>query len=195
MKRIALVALLLGVFAPGLATAQEQYRSVLVSIKPEADIPLPPDPNLFQPGAGAAVSGSYAFPFFTPLSAGLAVNYHLGRLQHDDLGNLGSLSVISAEPTAELRLTFWRRFEAYLSGGAGYFYAFLNGAPSSAASNLVLNGRIGVGLRATPTLTIGVQGEYRRFCSLYHLIGVGLGVDLWLGGVTVLRVSNESRTD
>jgi hypothetical protein len=37
----------------------------------------------------------------------------------------------------------------------------------------------------TPKLTIGFQGEYRRYQSLYHLMGVGFGVDFWLG------VSNE----
>ena len=129
------------------------------------------------------MSGSYVFPFFRPLSIGIAVNYHLGRLRHADLGNLGSLSVISAETTAELRLTFLRLIDVYFSGGAGYFYAFLNDESLSSASNMVLSGRIGVGFRATPTITIGVQGEYRRYQSLYHRMGVGLGVDLLLGGV------------
>jgi hypothetical protein len=183
MNRTALMAAVLLVFAAGFSSAQEQYRPFLVSIKPEIDIPLPPDPNLFQIGGGTAVSVSYVFPFFRPLSTGIVVNYHLGRLQHEDLGNLGSLSVISAEATVELRLTFLKRIDTFISGGAGYFYTFENDDPSSWATNLVLSGRTGAGLRATPTLTIGIQGEYRRYFSLYHLIGVGVGVDLWLGSV------------
>jgi hypothetical protein len=187
MKGIALLALALGLFVLRLAAAQEQYRPFVVSIKPQADIPLNPDGRMFQLGAGAAVSGSYVFRFFPLLSAGLAANYHLAPMQHDELGNLGVLSVISAEPTVELRYTFWRKVDAYLSGGAGYFYAFLNGEPSSSVSNLAINGRIGVGLRVTPALTIGVQAEYRRFCSLYHLMGTGLSLDFWLGGVTGVK--------
>jgi len=183
MKKITLAATVLIVFAAEFSAAQEQYRPIIVSIKPGMDIPLPPDPHLFQLGGGVAVSGSYIFPSFRPLSTGIVVNYHLGRLQHDDLGNLGSLSLISAETTTELRGTLRRVIDVYLSVGAGQFYAFLNGEPSSSVSNLVLIGRIGVGLRATPTLTIGVQCEYRRYCSLYHLMGVGLGVDLWLRGI------------
>ena len=72
------------------------------------------------------MSVSYVFPFFRPLSTGIVVNYHLGRLQHEDLGNLGSLSVISAEATVELRLTFLKRIDTFISGGAGYFYTFEN---------------------------------------------------------------------
>lgn len=183
MKRITLVAVVLLVFAAGFSSAQEQNRPFVVSIKPQMDIPLWPDPNLFQPGGGVGVSRSRPCSSFPALSMGIAGNYHLGRLQHADLGNLGSLSMISIAATTELRGNIRRKIDLYLSGGAGYFYAFLNGEPSQSVSNLVLNGRIGVGLRVNPTMTIGIQGEYRRYRSLYHLMGVGLGVDLWLEGV------------
>ena len=103
MKRIALLDFVFLVFTVGFSTAQEQYRPIVVSIKPQIDVPLPPDPSLFQIGGGVAVSGSYVFPSFQPLSTGIIVNYHLGPLRHADLGNLGSLSVISAETTAKLR--------------------------------------------------------------------------------------------
>ena len=126
---------------------------------------------------------NYVFPFFHPLSAGLSVDYHLGPLQHDDLGKLGSLSVISAGANLMLRLRFLKQIEPYISVGAGYFYTFENGDPSSWATNLVLSGRIGAGLRAAPSLTVGIQSEYRRYCSLYHLIGVGVCMDIWLGRV------------
>ena len=91
--------------------------------------------------------------------------------------------MISAETTAGLRRTILRLIDVYLSGGAGFFYAFLNHEPSSSVSNLVWNGRIGVGRRVTPTLTIGFQLEYRRYLGFYHLMGAGLDVDLRLGGV------------
>ena len=181
MKRIAFISVCLFVFAAGFSTAQEANRRILVSIKPEIDVPLPPDPFLFKPGGGVAVSGKYILPFFRPLSAGVAVNFHLGRMRHTDLGNLGSLSVLSAEITTELRLTFRQLLDAYFSVGAGYFYVFLNGESSSSVSNLVLNGRIGAGLRVTPTMTVGIQGEYRRYLSLYHLMGIGLGLDFPAG--------------
>jgi hypothetical protein len=189
MKKFFFAAVVLVVFACGFSTAQGQYRPILVSLRPQIDIPLHPDQFMFGISGGLGASGSYVFPFFQPLSAGIAVNYHLGPMRHDEMGNLGSLSVISAETTAELRITLLRLIDAYLSGGAGYFYAFLNDDPSSFVTNLVYNGRVGVGLRVNPTITIGIQGEYRRYRSLYHLLGVGLGVDLRLGG------TNGSKTD
>jgi hypothetical protein len=132
------------------------------------------------------VSVSFVFPFFRPISFGLAVDYHLGRMQHADLGNLGFLSVISPEATVEFRLTFLKLLEVYLSGGAGYFFAFRNEDtdPSRVVgvTNFVWGGRLGVGLRVSSRLTIGLQGEYRRYESLYHLFGAGFGVDIWLGG-------------
>jgi hypothetical protein len=183
MKRITLVAVGLLVFVARFSTAQELYRPIAVSIKSEIDIPLPPDPNLFQIGGGTAVSVSYVFPFFRPLSTGFLVNYHLGRLHHEDLGIHGSLSLISAEATAELRFTFWQVIDVYLSSGAGFFFTFVNEEPSSWATNIVWSGGIGFGLRVNPTLTVGIQGEYRRYRSLYHLIGVGLGMDLRMGSI------------
>ena len=104
-------------------------------------------------------------------------------MRHDDLGNLGSLSGISAETTSDLRLTFRSLIDLYLSGGAGYYYTFENNEPSSFVTNLVFNGRIGGGIRVNPTMTIGIQAEYRRYQKLYHTIGVGLCIDLWVGGV------------
>lgn len=183
MNKTALMAAALLIFAAAFSTAREQYQPLLVSIKPEIDIPLPPDPNLFQIGGGTSVSASYVFPFFRPLSTGILVNYHLGRLHHEDLGIRGSLSLISAEAIIGFRLTFWHRFDAYIFGGAGYFFTFVNEEPSSWATNIVWSGGIGFGLRVNATMTVGIQGEYRRYRSLYHLIGVGLGMDLRLGSV------------
>lgn len=183
MKRAAVAALVLLIFAPAFSNSLEQYQPLIFSIKPEIDIPLPPDPNLFQIGGGTSVSASYVFPFFRPLSAGILVNYHLGRLHHEDLGIRGSLSLISAEAIIGLRLTLWQLIDAYLSGGAGYFFTFVNEEPSSWATNIVWSGGIGFGLRVTPALTVGIQSEYRRYRRLYHLIGVGFGMDLRMGNV------------
>jgi hypothetical protein len=182
VSRLAWSAAVLFVLAAGVCTAQDPYRPMLMSITPAVDIPLPPDSRLFRPSGGVATRVGYVFPFFRPLSGGIGVVYHLGRMQHSDLGRLGSLSVISAEAAVELRLTFLGRFDAYLAGGAGWFYTFLNDDPSSWATRVVVSGRLGAGLRATPTLTIGLQGEYRRYESLYPLVGVGVGMDLRLGG-------------
>ena len=64
MKRIAFVVVVLTMFSAWFSNAQEQYRPVLISIKPEIDIPLPPDSNLFHLDGGVAVSASYVFSFF-----------------------------------------------------------------------------------------------------------------------------------
>lgn len=124
MKRTVLLAVVLLVISTGVPMAQEPIRSIKLSIVPQIDIPLPPDSNLFQLGGGAATGFSYTLASFRAFSVGVLVDHHLGRLDHVNLGNLGSLSVISAEATAGLRYTFVRRIDAYFSSGIGYFYAF-----------------------------------------------------------------------
>jgi hypothetical protein len=177
---VALPTVLLLLFA-GLCGAQDRYRPVLVSIRPGIDIPLPPDQRLFEPGGGVGIDVSYVFPFYHPFSAGIGITYRAGPMEHADLGHLGSLSLLSVEAAAELRLTFWKRIDLYLAAAGGYFYSFRNGDPSQWATNLTWSGRIGAGFRSTPSLSLGIQGEYRRYESLYHLIGIGAGVDLRLG--------------
>ena len=182
MKKTGLASVVLFAGISGICFASDTYRPILLSLRPAVDIPLPPDTALFRLGAGATVIVSYVLPFFRPLSVGISANYRLGRMQHAELGNLGSLSVLSAEATTEFRLAFLRFMEIWFSAGAGYFYAFQNHDPSSWATNLVFSGRIGVGVRAAPRLTMSLQGEYRRYQSLSHLLGVGLGADFRLGG-------------
>jgi hypothetical protein len=183
MKRILLAVILLVTLSVGFSAAQEQNIPVRITLKPVVDIPLTPDSNLFQPAGGATISGSYVFPGLQWLSTGISVGYHLGHMQRADLGNLGYLSLISAEPTAETRATIAGLIDLYLSGSVGFFYGSMTDNPSSSVSNFVLSGGIGINIRATQALTIGIYSEYRRYESLYHLIGIGLGVDLFLGGV------------
>lgn len=181
MRTAILAATAFVALAAGCLAAQEPSAGLVVSVKPGLDVPLPPDPELFRLSGGTAAGVSHSLPFFRPLSAGVLVNYHLARMQHATLGNLGSLSVISAEGTAELRWRSRTPLDLYLGGGAGLFYALLNDRPSSWVSNFVWNGHVGIGLRATPSLSIDLQGEYRRYESLYHLIGISLGAELRLG--------------
>jgi hypothetical protein len=86
VSRLAWSAALLLALAVGACTAQDQTRPIVVSLTPTLDIPLPPDPRLFRPGGGVATRVSYVFPFFRPLSTGIGVVYHLGRMQQSDLG-------------------------------------------------------------------------------------------------------------
>ena len=174
-----LLAIVLVALATGLCSAEEPYRPVVVSLRPEISIPLVPDHFLFQLGGGGSAGVSYVFPSFRPFSAGTVITYHYVGMQHGDLGYLGSLSVVSAAATAELRATIARKIDLSLAGGAGFFCAFLNEEPTSYASNFALAGRIGVGFRATPAMTVGLHAEYRRYETLYHAIVAGLAIDLW----------------
>lgn len=63
---------------------------------------------------------------------------------------------ISIKPVIDIPLP---RDSNLFSLGGGYFYVFENGEPSSWATN------------------ISLQGEYRWYGSLYHLIGIGLGLE------------------
>ena len=181
MTRIVALSLVLLLLSAGLCAAREPYRPILVSIRPEIDVPLPPDLLLFEPGGGVAANVNYVFPFFRPLSAGIGVVYRAGPMEHADLGDLGSLSLVSVEAVAELRWTFLSRIDLSLAAAGGYFYALRNGDPSQWATNVTWSGRIGAGFRSAPSLSLGIQAEYRRYESLYHLIGIGAGVDLRLG--------------
>lgn len=182
MNRIVIVVVILFTAAAGLSPAGELYKPVRISIQPEIDIPLAPDSNLFKLSGGCGISGNYIFPFFKPLSAGVAVNYHLGRMDHADLVILGTLSIMSTEGVVQLRGTLLRLVELYISGGFGYYYALLNEDLASSVSNLMFSGGAGIGFRVSSRLSIGLQGQYRRYNRLYHFIGAGLGIDLWLGG-------------
>ena len=183
MKRITLAAVILITLGAGLATAEDRYPGFRIAVNPVIDVPLPSEARMFQPAGGAAVSGRYVLPGFRPLAAGIVLGYHLGRMQHPDLGDLGWLSVISAEATAELRATLGGVIDLCFAGGAGYFFAFANDALSSSASNLVWSAGVGLDVRTTATLSIGIQGEYRSYEGLYHIVSIGIGADLQVGGV------------
>jgi hypothetical protein len=182
MKRIAMATIGLFAFCAAMISAQERYTPVRISVRPVVDIPIGPDANLFKLSGGGAVSGSYIFPGFRAFSAGAAVNYHVGRMSNVDLGDLGSLSTVSVEATAEIRGTLGGLIELSLTGSAGYFYAFRNDNPSLSASNLVWGTGAGIGVVITPTLTLGVFGEYRNLETLYRFIGIGIRGDLLIGG-------------
>jgi hypothetical protein len=106
---------------------------------------------------GVTISAGYVFPFFRPLSAGVVLNYGLSPMRYIDLRHLGSLSIVSGEAHAEIRLVINKSIDVYFSAGAGFFYASLIDDPSSHASNLLWSGGIGVGIRPISALTLGIS--------------------------------------
>jgi hypothetical protein len=168
--------LLLFLFNNGFA--DENSRSILFSVMPGIDIPLTRDANLFRPSSGVSAAGSYAIPSALYFSVGGKTGYHLGRLEHEDINTLGTMSLLSAEALAQWRFSV-RHVDIRLSGGAGQFYAFMNNEPSSSAANLVWHGRIGIELKRTSDKTIGVQAEYRHYHKLYHFLAIGLYFEFW----------------
>jgi hypothetical protein len=181
LRRHILVAIVLSIFLPCFAAAQEQLAKVRISVEPAIDIPLRADSNLFRPSAGSVVNGLYAIPGFRLLSAGVAATYHAARMQRADLGDLGSLSIFSGEAMVEVRTALRVPIDLYVTGSAGFFYAFENGEPASSASNLVWSTGVGLGVRATPALTVGVRGEYRSYQTIYQFVGIGIVLDLRFG--------------
>ncbi len=182
MSKNAFVALLLtlSILSPDCGQSQQ----FIISIRPQFDIPLTPDQNLFLTSGGVMVSRRKSVHFLRPLSIGIAGGYHLGRMQHASLGNLGSHSLISAEAVTDLHWTIRQLIVISISGGAGCFYTGENGERSSWATDLMWSGQLGIGLITSSALTIGIQGEYRNFRRLYHLIGIGLTMDFRLGNVS-----------
>lgn len=181
MTRVTMITIALLGLSIGLCFADQRYQPIVISVRPEASIPLEPDHMLFQIGAGASASASYVLPFFRALSAGVAVSYNYSGMQHASLGYLGSLSIVAAQVTAEARITIARLVDLYLTGGGGFFYTLVNEDPTSYASNFAFSGRVGGGYRVLPTLTIGLHVEYRRYETLCHMIVAGLTADLRVG--------------
>lgn len=163
------------------AAAQVEYRPIVVAIRPVFDIPVAPDHLLFQPSGGASLAARYVIPSLPLVSVGGSFTWHLARMQHADLGQLGSLSLAAGEATVELRSTFRMPLDLFLAAGVGWFYAFLNGAPSQFVTSLAWSSRAGVGYRLSPLLTLNLDAEYRRYETLYHFIGIGVGADIHLG--------------
>ena len=182
MKRRILAAIALSVLCLYPALTQAQPGPVRFSIRPTFDLPLGSDANLFRPSAGTAISGSYVFPGLQFLSVGINGAYHLGRMSNAGLGDLGSLSLISGEARAAVRVTLGRLMELSVSGGAGFFYAFSNDETSSAVSNFVWGAGAGVDLRVSSSLTVGLYGEYRKFETLYQYAGIGVSAQISIGG-------------
>jgi len=88
-----------------LAPVCGQSQQLIISLIPQIDIPISPDHNLFQTSGGVMVTGRKPARFLRPLSIGFAGAYHLGRMQHVTLGNLGSLSIFSTEIISTLHWT------------------------------------------------------------------------------------------
>lgn len=167
-------------FATEFSEIQGQSRSPVISVTSSLDLPLPPDHNLFQPAGGLQISAQKPFTVSPLFSLGVAAGYNLGRMQHITLGNLGSLSVLSTEAIADLQWHLWKSMNANVSGGAGYYYAIENGESSSWVTNLVWSGSFGFGVTLNPATVLRVHCEYRNFRKLYHLLGIGLGIEIYL---------------
>lgn len=154
--------------------AEDEIRRIEISAYPAVSVPLPPDDNLFIIAGGTGASIRYIFQSFRPISSGLDLSYQLAPIHHGDLGSLGSLSVISASITPQIQHTLWNFIPLSASAGAGYFFAFMNGDPTSYASNITWWGRLGIGINISPNWFVGIHGEYRKYESLYHVANIGV---------------------
>lgn len=164
------------------AAAEVEYPPIVVALRPVFDIPVAPDHLLFQPSGGASLAARYVIPSVRLVSVGAALTWHLARMQHADLGRLGSLSLAAGEATVELRSAFRIPVDVFLVAGAGWYCAILNDAPSQFVTNVAWSARAGVGYRLSPSVTLDLGAEYRRYETLYHFVGVGVGADLHLRG-------------
>lgn len=172
--------LAVGLLAAGTLGAQATYRPFLVEVRPVLDLPIPPDHLLFQPSGGASLGVRYVFPFARQLSVGPALTVHVARMEHRDIASLRSLSLVAGEATTEFRTSFLQPVELWLAVGAGWFYAFLIRDPSQQVTNVVWDLRAGIGIRVSHSTTLDLGAEYRRYESLYHALGIGVGVDVRL---------------
>ena len=180
MKKVFLLAVVFIVCVTAVTAAPESYQPIIVSVLPT--IHFPPDSFLFRYGGGVELTGAFVLPFFRPFSVGVDLNYDLALLRKPDVGNPGSVSLISAGGLAELRFTLFKLVDLFVGGGAGYFFAFINDEPSSNGSNFVWFVHGGLGLRLSSSLAVDAQGEFRTYGGLYQRVRVGAGVSLRLGG-------------
>ncbi len=177
MNRITMLIVLLFIMGTNPSFGQQQSK-ISLSIVPMFDIPITPDDNLFQPSGGLVLNKTWSFPKAPVLFRGLNMSYHIGRLEHNDFPDLGTISISSLEGIAGIKGTIGSKVDLSLTGGGGWYYAFENDEFSSHASNWVLSGGPGIGFHLKSGRTISFRAEYRYYNRLYRILGFGLGIEI-----------------
>jgi len=176
-KNISVLLGLLFVVCLSVASSQEKTQTSFI-ILPTLDIPLTYDQNLFDASGGIEWSRTSPILRKPILFQGYRLGYHLGYLNHEDFDDLGTLSITSVEGNAGIKGSIRGEVDLFLSGGAGWYYAFENQDISSHASSWILSGGTGLGIHLDSGRIINVQAQYRYYNRLYHFLGLGFGINL-----------------
>jgi hypothetical protein len=150
--RMLILAAILVVVAQAAPAADQPHPQITVSIRPSLDIPLAGSEVLYTLGGGGNIAGTYALPFFSLLSVGVDLGYHLAPLMPAELSTPGSLSVIAGSILADFRFIFLRRLELSVFLSGGYYFAFLNDEPAETGHNFCAGGGLGLSYRFSPRM-------------------------------------------
>ena len=70
-------------------------KTLILSCRPAIDIPIGIDRNVFKTSGGLELSAIKPLPRLPFIGTGIGVTYRPGRMEHSDLGDLGTLSILS----------------------------------------------------------------------------------------------------
>ena len=147
---------------------------LFVSAQAGAGLPLGVDASLFKTGAAGAIGGGLELLSSPRLALGPSLSYSYLPLRKG-----GSVSVADAGLRAELGLGLGKSILAGVYGGAGFYFAVMEG---ESGGNPSVEGGGFLGLRLGPALMARIGGGYRGYIGLCSGIGLTGGVVLSLRG-------------
>ena len=170
-RKIAVVLVFLTVAILGFPQAPAVQNSLFsLSIAPVFALPIS-EKDFYGNGYGVAISGQYAMPFLPILNVRGGFDYTsriVSGSEKLDLINLTGGAGISWMMVPKLRLNAF--------GEAGYYIYMPSN--DSIATNPVVGGSAGISYQLLPTLSIGMQGKYRKFLGFSFYDDFALLADL-----------------
>ena len=160
--------------------AAQSANPITLQVSPGAVIPLGPEMDdgysIFTIGAGAALSGEYAFSFAPWLYAQGVLDY---SLLPTSAGT--NLSLVSLGGGAGVRLSPFSIAELRVSAAGGYSAAIYQGATKTSFGGLpFVSAGLSMSFALSPSFSIGIGGKF-DYHAIYYGVGAYLSLAFGLG--------------
>ncbi len=179
MKRRPIFFIILLVAAAASAQVTSDFS---LTLNPTIGLPLSPvlsdGTPFYSIGGGASLRGEYAMPFAQFIYTGILFDANFAPLN----GSTNALTLLSLG--GELGFQFFpvTRLGMRLYGDGGWYAGMI---PAGMVINGFAGGGVDVSWMVSPSLSLGVGAEYRRYFTpdavLYEGIGVNIGVKYHIG--------------
>lgn len=150
-------------------------------------LPVADSSELFGTGGGASAAAEYRFPGSRPWFAAGGIDFQYSPISNTE----DSLSILNAEAGAGLILELVPRLSLRVQGGAGYYFASIDGG-GPRGSYPSLSAGLGLAFLLNPSFDLGIGAAYRNFLGLYHGLSVTLYSAYFLSGRDARRIRIES---